>query len=158
MFKPCATFCEGLIFAVGDRLGIGLVDAFGLIGGSVDRCVLVILAAGEALHTRTCGNELTDYDVLLESEQVIDLALYGGVGQHACGLLERSGGQERVGRKGCLGDTEQGRLILGVGEILLTRGLAAVNLIVSLVEGSALDARADDEHRLPRRKGSWQAC
>ena len=45
-----------------------------LIGHILNILVLLYADAAVILKTRSCGNKLTDNDVLLESEQVIDLA------------------------------------------------------------------------------------
>src|SRR6185437_10501782 len=44
-------------------------------------------------------DQLPDDDVLLQSEQPVDLALDRGVRQHLRGLLERGGREERLGRE-----------------------------------------------------------
>ena len=65
---------------------------------SGDLGVTLCLTAGQILthlrETGTCGDELTDDDILLQTGQRIDLALDGGLGQHAGGLLEGGGRQE----------------------------------------------------------------
>ena len=62
---------------------------------------------GIARHAGTGRNELADDDILFQTDQRIRLALDSGVGEHACGLLEGSRGQEAVGSERRLGDTEQ---------------------------------------------------
>ena len=54
-------------------------------------------------------NQLADGDILLESEQRIDLALDGGFGQHSGCLLEGSGRHEGLGNQRGLGDAQQNR-------------------------------------------------
>src|ERR1039457_945726 len=50
--------------------------------------------------------------VLLQPAQVVHLAVDGGFGEHARGLLEGRRRNERIGRKRCLGDAQQYRLAL----------------------------------------------
>ena len=65
----------------GERLLVGLVN----------------LHVAVTLETGTGGNRLTDDDVLLQAQQRIHLALDGGFGEHASGLLEGGGGEEGFG-------------------------------------------------------------
>src|SRR2546430_92535 len=55
-------------------------------------------------------NQLPDDHVLLQPVQAVDLALDRGVGQHLRRLLEGSRSEERLRRKGGLGDAEDQRL------------------------------------------------
>src|SRR5215469_15179976 len=61
------------------------------------------------LHAGSGGDEAADDNVLLEAAQVIDSSLDGSFGQHARGLLEGSGGDERIRRERSLRDTEEQR-------------------------------------------------
>ena len=54
-------------------------------------------------------NQPAHGDVFLQAAQVIDPPRDGGLGQLACRLLERRGGDERLGRKRGLRDAEQQR-------------------------------------------------
>src|SRR5579872_5925329 len=49
------------------------------------------------LHAGSGRDKASDNDVLFQAAQVIDLAVDAGFGEHARGLLERRGGDERVG-------------------------------------------------------------
>ena len=71
----------GLHFRLGDPDGRGLAG-------------LVVTVCHEA---GACGDQLTDDDVLLQANQMVNLALDGGIGQDLGGLLEGCGGQEGVG-------------------------------------------------------------
>ena len=55
--------------------------------GAVNRLDLHIAVA---LHAGAGGDQLTDDDVLLQADEVVHLALDGGVGEDAGGLLELS--------------------------------------------------------------------
>src|SRR5215472_13453674 len=50
------------------------------------------------LHTGAGRDQAPDDDVFFQAAQVIDLAVDAGFGEHARGLLERRGGDERIGR------------------------------------------------------------
>ena len=64
-----------------------------------------------AQHAAGAGrDETADDDVLLQALERVDLAVDGGVGEHARGLLERGRGDERAGLQRRLGDAEQHRL------------------------------------------------
>jgi hypothetical protein len=54
------------------------------------------------LHAGTGGDEPAHDDVLFEASEVVHFAVDGGFGEDSRGLLERSGGDEGVGRKGRL--------------------------------------------------------
>ena len=56
-----------------------------------------------ARHTRACGDQLTDQDVLLKAKEIVDLALDRCLGQNLGGFLEGSGGEEGFGLQRCLG-------------------------------------------------------
>ena len=47
-------------------------------------------------QTGTCGDQLTNDDVFLETQQRIYLALDSGIGENTSGLLEGSGGKEGI--------------------------------------------------------------
>ena len=57
------------------------------------------------VNTGTGWDELTDDDVLLQTDQRVRALVDGGVGKNAGGLLERGGRQPRLGSQGSLGDT-----------------------------------------------------
>ena len=50
-----------------------------------------------ALTAGSCRNQLTDDDVFLQTDQMVDLALDRGIGQHLGRLLEGSRRQEGIG-------------------------------------------------------------
>src|ERR687887_1208348 len=88
-----------------------------------------------------CGrDQLADDDVLLQPEQPVDLALDRGVGEHLRRLLERSRGEERLGREGRLRDPEdqrlEGRLLLLL--LLHARVLAVKHDLVDELAGEKL--------------------
>ena len=64
---------------------------------SVALSLTVLQILTDFRQTGTCGDQLTDNDVLLQAGQRIDLALDGGFRQHAGGLLEGCGRQEASG-------------------------------------------------------------
>src|SRR5580704_3795479 len=64
------------------------------------------------LHAGAGRNQPAHDHVLLEAAQVIHLAVDGGFGEYARGLLEGRRGDERIGGERCLGDAEQHRLAL----------------------------------------------
>ena len=115
--------CGVLAGLHGDLLGLRGVLGGGLVVGAhgipVELAVPGQAGAG--------GDELTDDDVLLQAQQVVHLALDGGLGEDLGGLLEGGGGQEGLGGQGGLGDThdEAG----GHGELQLQTvvGLAGVD-------------------------------
>src|SRR5579884_655955 len=51
--------------------------------------------------------QLTDDDILFQTNQVIGLGLDGSFGQDAGRLLEGGGGEEAIGIERCLRDTQQ---------------------------------------------------
>src|SRR5689334_13686979 len=61
------------------------------------------------LKTSSGGNETSHDDVLLESAQIVHFTADRGFRKHACGFLERSGRDERLGGKRSLGDSQQQR-------------------------------------------------
>ena len=71
-------------------------------------------------QTGTCGDQLTNDDVLLQAGQRVDLALDGSFGQHAGGLLEGCSGQEGVVCQSSLGDAQQHLLVLDQLQALFT--------------------------------------
>src|SRR4051812_20449233 len=83
-------------------------------------------------------NQPADNDVLLQPFQRVHLAVDGGFGEHAGGLLERGRREERAGLQARLGDAEQHR---GSG-----RGLLALFLRprIDLVELDLVDLFARD--------------
>src|SRR5829696_5301698 len=68
-------------------------------------------------------DELADYDVLLQAGEAINLALYGGVGEDAGGLLEGGCREEAVGGEGGLGYAHQHRVVSGGAAFLLLGAL-----------------------------------
>ena len=70
------------------------------------------------------GDQLTDQHVLLQANQVVDLALNSGIGQDLSGLLEGGGGQEGIGSQSGLGDTQQDCAGLGQTQLGFTLALA----------------------------------
>lgn len=58
-------------------------------------------------HAGTSRNKFADDDIFLEAEERIFLAFDRCFGEDAGGFLEGSGGEEGVGRKSCLGGTEE---------------------------------------------------
>ena len=85
-------------------------------------------------QTGSGGDQLTDDDVLLQTGQRIDLALDGGLGQHAGGLLEGCSGQEGVVGQSSLGDAQQHLLILDQLDALLTGVDALLQLGVDVLD------------------------
>ena len=61
-------------------------------------------------QTRSRRNQTTYNHVLLQATQPVLLTGNGSFGQHACGFLEGSRGNERLCRERCLGDTQQDAL------------------------------------------------
>src|SRR5215472_797472 len=61
------------------------------------------------LEARTSRNQAAHDDVFLEAAEIVHLAGNGSFGEHARGLLEAGGGDERVGRERRLGDAEEQR-------------------------------------------------
>ena len=96
-----------------------------------------------------CRDELADDHVLLETEQLVDLAADSGLGQDSRGLLEGGGGEEALSVQRGLGDPEQ--------DGLRGRGLAALGQHASVLglEPEAVDAarRAAGSSRRERRRG-----
>src|SRR6185312_3282942 len=90
-------------------------------------------------EARTGRDEAAHDDVLLQTAQVVDLALDGSLGEHLGGLLERRRRDERLGRQRRLGDAEQQRLALGRRSALLQHAL------VLLLEDVTLDLLVDEE-------------
>ena len=58
-------------------------------------------------HACTSRNKFADDDIFLEAEERIFLAFDRCFGEDTGGFLEGSGGEEGVGRKSCLGGTEE---------------------------------------------------
>src|SRR5688572_9304640 len=90
---------EQLLF--GRRAPVGLGGNL-LARLDLDRPVLLEAGRGR--------DQLADDDVLLETEEPVDLALDGRVGQHLRRLLEGRRRQEGLGRERCLRDPEDERL------------------------------------------------
>ena len=73
-----------------------------------------------AAHSRTCRYELAYYNIFLESEERVRLALYSGFCQHSRRLLERRRRQERLGSQRSLCNTEQRSAVGSLGKSLFT--------------------------------------
>src|SRR6185437_14978676 len=86
--------------------------------------------------TRTGRNQAANYNVFLQTVQVVALAAHRGIGQHPRGLLERRRRNERLGRQRGLGDAQQDRDRLGG---MLAAGF---RLAVDLDELAVLDLLA----------------
>ena len=85
----------GRLKRVGDVGEIGQIHAVVLrLRG--DCRLLIRLEVAVAGKAAAGGNELADDDVLLQADEVVDLALDGGIGQHLRGLLEGRGRQEAL--------------------------------------------------------------
>ena len=57
------------------------------------------------LQTGTGGDQFTDDDVFLQTNQMVNLTLDCGIGQNLGGFLEGCGRQEGVRSQRCLGNT-----------------------------------------------------
>src|SRR6478735_2852012 len=79
-----------------------------------------------------------DNDVLLEAFQRVHLAVDGGFGEHAGGLLERRRREERAGLQARLGDAEQNRRSRG-DLLALFLGLGVDHVELDLVDLFARD-------------------
>src|SRR5258706_2094859 len=77
----------------------------------LDRLVALAGDAPDARNgaARACRDEPADNDVLLETFERIHLAVDGGIGEHACGLLERRRREHGARLQGGFGDAEQDR-------------------------------------------------
>src|SRR6201988_2896679 len=78
-------------------------------------------------------DQSADNDVLLEALERIDLAVDGGFGEHAGGLLERRRREEGAGLQARLGDAEQNRRSRG-GLLALFLGLLVYLVALDLVD------------------------
>ena len=67
--------------------------------------------AFQTLHhtTRTGRNQTPNNDVFFQTDQAVHLAGNGRFGQHPCGFLERSSGNERARLQRCFGNPQQNR-------------------------------------------------
>src|SRR5215204_4095372 len=90
-----------------EQLLLGLGPA---IGRQRDLLGRLDLDGAVLLEARRRRDQLPDDHVLLQAEQLVDLALDRRVREHLGGLLERGGRQERLGREGRLRDPEDQRL------------------------------------------------
>ena len=102
----------------------------------------------------TGGDELTDDDVLLQTNKVVDLTLDGGFSQDLCGLLEGRGGHPAVGRKRGLRDTHEQlrgngflQRLAGLG-VDLARGIARADLLVGILILKQIDHGAGEQVRV----------
>ena len=86
------------------------------------------LEVAVCLQTCTGRNQLADDDVLLQTDQMVDLALDGGVGQNLRRLLEGSCGEPGLGRQRSLRDAHENQAVGGKLEIRLARVDARLNL------------------------------
>src|ERR1035437_7786986 len=83
------------------------------IGPTLFRSVLARnLHPAVILHTRARRDQAAHDHVLLQAAQVVHLAVDGGFGEHARGLLEGGRGNKRIGGKRSLGDAQQHGLAL----------------------------------------------
>src|SRR3954469_15270104 len=107
-----------------------------------------------ALEARGRRDQLPDDHVLLQAREAVDLALERRVREDLGGLLERGGGQERVGRQRRLRDAEddflpRGRLLaLRLDPIVLTSEFVPVDQLAGQVGGVALLLDAHLLHHL----------
>src|SRR5690606_2259341 len=97
-------FASMLLFYCYCLSGFGTFICFGL-GIRVDQTDVAVTRP-----PRTGRDQLTDDDVLLKTEQLVDLAFNRGVGKYPRRLLEGRGRQERIGFERCFRDTEKHRL------------------------------------------------
>src|SRR2546423_8555336 len=91
------------------------------------------------VHTGAGGNEVTDDDVLLESEQLVPRATDCGVGQNTRRLLEARRRDERLGRETSLRDAEKERFRNRWYLLLL------LGPVVGIPEGLLVDVLAFEE-------------
>ncbi len=96
------------------------------------------------LHARAGRDQLADDDVLLEPEELVALALDGGLGQHPGRLLEGGGREPALGGQRRLGDAHE--LGTALGGRLAVLDQRPVDLGVDLV----VDALAGQERRIAR--------
>src|SRR5690625_3638964 len=93
--------------AFGDRTVVDLVVAEARVDlglGRLGRLDLNVAVPGQAGSGR---DQLTEDDVLLQTQQGIGASAHRGLGEHLGGLLERGRRQPRVGGQRCLGDPHQ---------------------------------------------------
>src|SRR5579859_4829749 len=110
--------------ALGGGVGLGVfleeVERSSLFGGELggfrnflNRCgsghFRQQLNVAVMFETRTSGDEAAHDDVFLEAAEIVHLAGDGSFGEHASGLLEAGGGNERVGRERRFGDAQEQR-------------------------------------------------
>ena len=127
----------------GSLLPCGSCQLSGDLGVALFLTALQILT--HLRETGTCGDELTDDDVLLQTGQRIDLALDGGLGQHAGGLLEGGGRQEGLVCQSSLGDAQQHLLILDQLDTLLTGVDALLQLGIDILDFQTVCQSTADE-------------
>ena len=65
--------------------------------------------AAVTLHTRTCRNQLTDDNILLQAKQLVDFTFDRCIGQEHVSFPGRSCGQEGICLQRCFRNTEQYR-------------------------------------------------
>src|SRR5450759_3420808 len=94
------------------------------------------------VHARAGRDQVTDDDVLLESEQLVTRATNRGVGENTRRLLEARRRDKRLGRETGLGDSEQQRL-RDRRQLLVLLGL-----VVRIPEGLLVDVLALEELRV----------
>src|SRR5579864_4518662 len=95
-----------------------------------------------ALQAGAGGDQAAHDDVFLEAAQVVHLAGDGGFGEHARGLLEAGGADERIGRERRLGDAEEQRAPRGGA------GTLADDAVVFLAEAELVHLLVEEERRV----------
>ena len=128
---------------------VGLADESGeidilrrIVGDGIVGLLLEVAVHGKS---GTGRYELTDDDVFLKPDKVIDLALDGGLGKNLCGLLEGRCRKEALGRKGGLGDTHKKLGIGSLAQALLACLYALLDLAVCRLELADIDCCAGEQ-------------
>src|SRR5690554_5494423 len=107
-----------------------------LLGQLLERADVGHAGPADRVEARAGRHEAAEDDVLLEADEVVDLAGERGLGEHVGRVLERGGRQPALRRERRLRDTEEQRLPGG-------RGLALGNgALVGLRDVEALDGLA----------------
>ena len=76
-------------------------DGFWLLDGELELRLAVVIESSAS------GDQVTHDDVFLEAAEVIDAAQGRGFGEDTGGVLERCGGDERVGFQRGFGDAKE---------------------------------------------------
>src|SRR5271168_4125711 len=114
------------------------------------------LNAAVVLETGSRRDEAAHDDVFLEAAEIIDLAGDRSFRKDACGLLEAGCGDERVGRKRRLGDTQEqraarcGAATVGDDPVVLFAEAELVHLFFEKERGVSDVFDFDPAHHLPR--------